>query len=190
MPIYRVNMAFQYDGALPKDAISINPHFNASDPAALLAALKANLIAYNPVTANPFVLKAYVAGADPPNYPVATASQTGTPASSGMPREVALCLSYFTTYNRPRYRGRLYLPAWWFTAVLNTRPSGAIMSAALDFAPKVLTKSLPAQANWVMWSHRDKKSQGGVTDLWCDDEWDTIRSRGLSSTTRTTAKVA
>lgn len=190
MPIYRVSMSFPYDTALPKDAITVNPHFNANDASALLAALKANLIAYNPVTTHPFTLKAYVAGQPAPNYPVATASQTGTPPSSSCPREIALCLSYYSTYNRPRFRGRLYLPASWFTSVVNVRPSGAIIDGVLNFATAVLTKSLPAQANWVMWSDRDGKSQGGVSDIWCDDEWDTIRSRGLSSTMRTTAKVA
>jgi hypothetical protein len=190
VPIYRVNMSFPMDTALPKDALTINPHFNASDPAALLAALKTNLQNYNPVTTHPFALKAYVAGNPPPNYPVATAGQTGTPPTSSCPREIALCLSYFSTYNRPRYRGRLYLPASWFTAVVNVRPSGAIIDAVLEFAHLVLGQGLPAQANWVMWSDRDGKSQGGVSDIWCDDEWDTIRSRGLSATSRTTGKMA
>lgn len=182
-------MSFPMDSALPKDAITINPHYNASDPSALLAALKANLIAYNPVTTAPFTLKAYDAATPPPSYPVATASQTGTPPSSATPRELAMCLSYYSTYNRPRFRGRLYLPAWWFTATANVRPSGAIMTAVLGFATSVLTKTLPAQANWVMWSTIEKKSQGGVSDIWVDDEWDTMRSRGLSATTRQTAKV-
>lgn len=190
MPAYRVSMSFPYDTSLPKDAITLNPHFNASDPAPLLAALKANLIAYTPVAANPFTLKAYVAGAPTPNYPVATASQSGTPPTSSCPREIALCLSYYTTYNRPRYRGRLFLPASWLTAVVNVRPTNALQQAVLDFATGVLTKSLPAQANWIVWSDREKKSQGGVTDIWCDDEWDTQRSRGLSATQRKTAKVS
>ena len=60
----------------------------------------------------------------------------------------------------------------------------------LTFATQVLTKSLPANHNWVVWSQKLRKSQGGVSDVWCDDEWDTVRSRGLKATTRTTAKVA
>jgi hypothetical protein len=186
---YKVSLSFPYDSALPRDAVTVNPHYNGSDPDALAAALKANLIAYNPITTAPFTIKVYDALKAPPSYPLATASQTGTPPQAGTPRELALCLSYFSTYNRPRYRGRLYLPAWWFTSVVNVRPSGAIMTGALNFATAVLTKSLPAQTNWVVFSPRDGKSQGGVSDIWVDDEWDTVRSRGLKATTRQTAKI-
>lgn len=182
-------MTFPYDTTLPKDAISINPHFNGSDPQALANALKANLIAYNPITTAPFHIKIYDALKTPPSYPIAEASQTGTPPSASTPREVAICLSYYTTYNRPRYRGRLYLPAWWFTAVVNVRPSGAIITAALGFATSVLTRTMPTQTNWVVFSPTEGKSQGGVNNIWVDDEWDTIRSRGLSATTRQTAPI-
>jgi hypothetical protein len=182
-------MAFPYDSALPKDVVSINPHYNGSDPQQLANALKTNLQGYTPVGPHPFTIKVYDALAPPPSYPLATATQEGTAPSSQCPREIALCLSYFSTYNRPRFRGRLYLPVSWFTSVVNVRPSGAVITGALDFAPSVLTKALPSQTNWVVWSAVEKKSQGGVSDVWVDDEWDTIRSRGLSPTTRQTAKV-
>jgi hypothetical protein len=58
------------------------------------------------------------------------------------------------------------------------------METALDFARKVLQVGMPSQTNWVVYSPTEKKSQGGVTDIWVDDEWDTVRSRGLKSTTR------
>lgn len=189
MATYKVSMSFPFDTALPKDAITLNPHFNGSDPDALAQALKANLIAYNPVTTKPFTIKVYDATKAPPSYPLATASQAGTPAPSQCPREIAICLSYYSTYNRPRYRGRLYLPASWFTSTVNVRPTGAIITAALGFASSVLTKSLPAQTNWVLYSKVDGKSQGGVNNIWVDDEWDTMRSRGMAPTSRQTATV-
>lgn len=187
MAVFRVQLNFPFDSTLPRDKVSINPHYNGSDPQQLADALKANLIAYNPVTTAPFDIKVYDAKKAPPSYPLATASQSGTPPASSTPREVAICLSYYAQWNRPRYRGRLYLPAWWFTATVNVRPSGAIMTAALGFANSVLTKTLPAGTFWTVYS-----GVGGfdaqVTDIWCDDEWDTIRSRGLRATTRQTAK--
>jgi hypothetical protein len=186
MATYRVSMQFPFDSTLPKDVISINPHYNATDPQALVNALAANLKNTTYVSTHPFTLKAYDAAKAPPSYPLAIASQSGTAPNSGVPREVAICLSYYSTYNRPRFRGRLFLPPTWFSAVANVRPTGAIISAALAFATDVLTKSLPSQTNWVVWSDVEKKSQGGVSDCWVDDEWDTIRSRGLSPTTRQT----
>lgn len=189
MAIYRVSMSFPYDSTLPKDVVTVNPHYNATDPDALLQALKTNLIATSYVSNHPFTLKAYDAAKAPPSFPLATVTQNGTAPSTSIPREIAICLSYYTTYNRPRFRGRLYLPAVWFTTAPAGRPTGTIMSGVLGFAQNVLTKSLPAQANWVVWSNVEKKAQGGVSDIWCDDEWDTMRSRGLKAVTRQTATI-
>lgn len=190
MATYRVQMQFPYDTSFPRDAITINPHYNGSDPQALASALKANLIAFTPVADKPFTIKVYDAMKAPPNFPLATAVQSGTPVASSMPREIALCLSYYTTYNRPRYRGRLYLPGWWFTSVPQVRPTQAITDQALLFPSQVLTKAMPAQTNWVVYSPREGKAQGGVTDIWVDNEWDTQRSRGLKADARSVGKVA
>jgi hypothetical protein len=187
---YRVQMSFPYDSSFPRDAISINPHFNGSDPQALANALKANLIAFTPVADKPFTIKVYEAGHAPPNFPLAVAQQAGTPVASNMPREIALCLSYYTTYNRPRFRGRLYLPGWWYTSVPQVRPTAALTDEVIKFPAQVLAKALPSQTNWVVYSKREGKSQGGVTDVWCDNEWDTQRSRGLKADARSTGKVA
>lgn len=189
MTILRVQMGFPMDSALPEDVITVNPHFSSPDPAALLAALKANLIAWAPVGVKPFTLKAYDAEKAPPSYPLAIASQGGTPASGASPREIALCLSYYSTYNRPRYRGRLFLPYNLLSGgAPSLRPGTTQRNLVIDFAKLVLSKALPASTNWVVWSTVDRKAYG-VTDAWCDDEWDTVRSRGLAPTTRTTATI-
>lgn len=187
MATFRVSLAFPFDTALPKDVITINPHFSGQDAQALANALHANLIAANPTAGKPFTVKVYDAATPPPSYPLATVSEPGTPPGSSMPREVALCCSYYTTYNRPRYRGRLYLPVSWFTAVVNLRPSQAIMDAALAFIKTVFGTGMPASTNWVVYSQVEKKAQGGVNKLWIDDEWDTVRSRGLTATQRVLA---
>jgi hypothetical protein len=184
MATYRCTLSFPMDTAFPRDAITITPHYNGSDPQALANALKANLIAFTPVADKPFTIKVYDALKAPPNFPLATASQSGNPPGSTNPREVALCLSYYSTYNRPRFRGRLYLPASWYTAAAQVRPTQAMIDAALTFPAKVLNNAMPSQTNWVVYSPTEGKSQGGVTNWWVDNEWDTVRSRGLKADTR------
>jgi hypothetical protein len=189
MATYRASIAFQVDSSLPKDVMTINPHFSGQDPEALAQALHDNLVAFTPTAATPFTIKIYDAATPPPSYPLATRTVTGTPHASGCPREIALCLSYFTTYNRPRFRGRLFIPATFLTSVVNVRPSTALQSEVLRWATDVLDKAMPPNTNWVVWSTIEKKAQGGVSDVWCDDEWDTVRSRGLAPTERVTLKL-
>jgi hypothetical protein len=176
------------DSTLPKDQITVNPHFNGSDPEALAQALHDNLAAYTPTAGTQFSLKIYDAAKAPPSYPLAQRTHAGTVKTSSGPREIAMCLSYYTTYNRPRFRGRLYLPASWFGSTFNVRPAGGVITGVLGFATSVLKPNMPAQTNWIVWSELEQKDKGGVTDIWCDDEWDTVRSRGLVATTRQTAK--
>src|SRR4051812_33177742 len=187
MAIFRAALQFPYDSSLPEDVMNINPHYNGSDPQALANALKANLIAYSPTALSPFTIKVYDAKKAPPSYPLATATQTGTPKSSDMPREVAICLSYYAQFNRPRFRGRLYLPASWFTATPTVRPAAGVLTGVLGFASSVLNRTLPGGTFWTVYSPT-AGTDAQVTDVWCDDEWDTVRSRGMKPTTRQTAK--
>jgi hypothetical protein len=187
MATFRAQMSFPMDTALPKDAITINPHFNGSDAQALANALSTNILAQAENVGHPHTIKIYDAATPPPSYPLATVTVAGTPPTSGVPREVAICCSYYTTYNRPRYRGRLYLPATWFSAVANVRPTQAIIDRILTWFKAVFGAGLPPATNLVVWSRVEKKSMGGVNHLWVDDEYDTQRSRGLTALTRTTS---
>lgn len=185
MAVYRASLSFPHDTALPRDAISINPHFNGDDPQALANALRTNLIAFSPTSDKPWKIKIYDALKAPPSYPLATVEQAGTPPNTGLPREIALCLSYYTTYNRPRFRGRLYLPAHWFTATVGTvRPGDTILQDVINAGKSLFGTGMPAATNWVVFSRKEGKSQGGVSHVWCDDEWDTMRSRGMKPTKR------
>jgi hypothetical protein len=166
MATYRASIALQYDSALPRDAMTINPHFNGSDPQALATALSTNLKAFTPTAIHPWTIKIYDATKAPPSYPLAQLTQSGTPPNSGIPREIALCLSYYTTYNRP---------------------SDTVLQAAIDAAKALFGVGMPAQTNWVVFSKTENKSMGGVSDVWCDDEWDTMRSRGMKPTKRVSA---
>lgn len=186
MAIYRAQIGWAFDSALPRDVVTINPHFFGDDPQGLANALKANLQANAQLGATQtFTVKIYDAQKPPPSFPLAEADfGTGSHPTS-WPREVALCLSYYSNFNRPTYRGRLYLPMPAIGGSLGLRPTPGQMSAALVFA-KVFSTALPANTNWVIYS-RKRNAADGVNQIWVDDEWDTVRSRGLKGTTRQTA---
>jgi hypothetical protein len=184
MPIYRAQIAFPRDSALPRDEMQITPHYNGTDAQLLANSLKANLIANANIGTNPFKIKIYDAKAAPPAYPLATAEQTGSPPGGTSPREIALCLSYYAQFNRPHLRGRLYLhPSWLGGGTIPLRPSDSIMTAAVAWK-QVLGAGLPPSTFWCVYS-RKTGGDAQVTNVWVDDEWDIMRSRGLRSTKRT-----
>lgn len=186
--IFATKISFQLDSTLPRDAVVITPHFSGDDPQALADRLKANLIASGSVGATmPFTIKVYNEQAPPPSYPLATATNGTGSLASGFPREIALCLSYYSTWNRPSYRGRLYLPASFAGGTLSLRPTDTQIANVLSFK-SVLTTGLPAGTNWVVYS-RKKDVAYGVDNVWVDDEWDTVRSRGLKPTKRSAGTI-
>jgi hypothetical protein len=184
--IYRALITFPVDGVLPADAMSISPHYFGDDAQALADRLKANFAAFGLVgPLKPFKIRIYDAQKPPPSYPLATAEQAGSPPNSDRPRELALCLSYYSTWNRPRYRGRVYIPSQLVGGTLGSRPSAAQITSALSFKDP-LTQSLPPSHNMVVYSRVENKANG-VDNFWVDDEWDVVRSRGRKPTTRQTA---
>lgn len=188
MSIYRVQIGFPIDSALPRDIVTINPHFTGDDPQGLADRLKANLIANAYVgAAHPFSVKVYDAKKLPPSYPLATATNGSGFIATDKPRELALCLSYFAQWNRPTFRGRLYLPNFMLAGNLAVRPSPAQQEIVVDFRT-VLTSGLPTGTFWCVYSQK-METAAQVTDVWCDDEWDIQRSRGLRGTSRVTATV-
>lgn len=102
------------------------------------------------------------------------------------PGEVCLCLSFYADRNLPRRRGRIYLPNIGLGTV-GHRPSASNMDQALDFAD-ALAGLGGADIDWVVHSVKDQDHHA-VTHAWCDDEWDTLRSRGAKATTRQTRAV-
>lgn len=188
MAIYRAQISFPVDTPLPVDAMTITPHYLGDDAQALADRLKSNLVAFVQVGATkPFKIRVYDAQKAAPNYPLATAEQTGTPAVSSGPREIALCLSYYSVWNRPRFRGRLYIPYQGIGGALGPRPSSTQMTTALSWRTP-LTSGLPAGTNLCVYS-RVQNSAAGVDNFWVDDEWDTVRSRGRKPTARQTATL-
>lgn len=183
--ILLAKISFQLDSTLPKDAVTINPCYNGDDPQALADRLKANLIALAAIgNAVPFTIKVYNAMKEPPNYPLASASNGTGSAITTIMREAALCLSYYSVANRPGQRGRLYIPAFFSGGGLGLRPSTVQQQNALLWGPAI-GKNLPTNTTWAVHSRKhDTSSAAVVTNYYVNDEWDIVRSRGLRETAR------
>jgi hypothetical protein len=113
----------------------------------------------------------------------ATAPWTGytNAALAGLPREVALCLSYFSERNLPRFRGRLYIGPW---NSGTERPDAGQISVLTALAGRLQTIG-GVDTDWGLWS-TTRNDFSKITAGWVDNEWDTTRSRGLRAVTRTT----
>lgn len=114
----------------------------------------------------------------PPQYPLAEAvvNEASFAALHG-PGEVALCLSFYSDHNVPRRRGRLFLPVTHRSGSLGANPGLAIMTDAIALA-QAFGALGGVNVDWSVYSTRDSAARK-ATDVWVDDEWDTIRSRGI-----------
>lgn len=187
MPIYRAQLACHVDSQLPRDAVVVTPHFDdhgvGSDPQNLCDDLANAYVNWLGGLAH-VSCKFYVATGNPPHYPVAEADVNPTSERvSTCPREVALCLSYYSERNVPRYRGRLFLPCGAMGETTpGVRPTGQQMNRVGEFAT-ILQDLGGVDVDWVVWSRTDKQARP-VTNWWVDNEWDTVRARGLRSSSR------
>lgn len=187
MPVWKLQVAFSRDTLFPADQLIITPHFNDSgvgtDPQGLCDDLADALDAWDQGTGR-LVVTAYDAQGTVPVYPQGEAIRNAAlfPAATGC-REVALCLSFFSEQNRPRNRGRLYIPC--SIAGLSTgtpRPSLANRQKVADLVP-IFAGLGGADVDWCVYSRADDDAKT-VTDWWVDDAWDIQRSRGLLPSTR------
>lgn len=124
-----------------------------------------------------------MADAEPRPIKATGAYQASTGASgTGAPREVALCLSYFSERNLPRFRGRLYIGPWTNTVTIERVDPNQINTLL------TLSSGLQgiggADVDWGLWSPT-RGAFSKITAGWVDNEWDTVRSRGLKASTRT-----
>jgi hypothetical protein len=120
--------------------------------------------------------------ADPLPRPIkATGAWQVTSAGAGLPnvREVALCLSYYSERNLPRFRGRLYVGPF---VILTERPNATALDSVMALAVAIAAVG-GANVDWQLYSPT-RNAYSKITNVWADDEWDTVRSRGLRATTR------
>lgn len=136
-------------------------------------------------------MKAYALIDSEPRQPV----DEGTMTLSGLnaaaiPPECALTLSmralYVSGQNPQRFRGRVYLGPWATTAVDGDgRPLAALITAVTG-AASTLKSSLAAIGDGVQLAiySRTDETLRAVSEGWCDNEFDTQRSRGRQATAR------
>lgn len=112
------------------------------------------------------------------------------PTGNPLPTEVALVLSFqgdqVSGIPQARRRGRVYFgPLNVGNSDTNGRPNATTLADFANFGTSLLAASdAAANWSWVVWSD----VMGGpafITNGWLDDEFDTQRRRGRSSTART-----
>lgn len=206
--IYRTQVSFASDinfGSIaPRDYVTVTPWFRVDDPSATLDtpdSIANDLCkAFTDAGAGRWVranvettAKVYIhdPGSTEDGPPAAVKTLfAGTTLPSQGPREVAVCLSYYSGTNVKSRRGRLYLPMSVrdFAAELQGRPGTVTRTAAIELGKRLATAVGGPTCSWIVWSKKNQAAHG-VSDIWVDDEWDTVRSRGLRGTTRTTAHL-
>ena len=194
MPIFRLQTTFQMDSAFPRDRLVITPHFENTgvlvDPDSLCEDLATALTAWHG-RAIETTVTAYDAQGTPPVFPVGNAVRNaGLSTPSPMPREVALCLSFYAERNLPRQRGRLFIPAGLGSGfgTAGVRPNVGQQNFVSDLVAIFAELGGP-DVDWVVYSPTANLGHK-VTNWWVDNEWDTIRSRGLRGDARITGSTS
>lgn len=110
----------------------------------------------------------------------------GTKLATG-PREVAICLSYYAERNLPRTRGRIYLGPIYGNGTNQPRPTNLMQTAAVTLGERLAAIGGEDQS-WRVYSPKTGEDHH-IRNVWCNDEWDTMRSRQLEATGRVTRSV-
>lgn len=140
-------------------------------------------------------IKVYAADGSKPNYPIDERewSFAGAVGSQELPQEVALCVSYANTtasaVPRARRRGRIYISGWASNRNDTGRPTSTL-TTNMPLSYKNLCEGMNALSGVTagVWS-RVNSTVYPIDTIWCDNEWDTMRSRGGKSTSRNTVVV-
>lgn len=190
MPIYRAQVAVAADTVFPRDrtvnTLCFNDQGVGTDADGLAADLAAVMETWY-VGGHEIDVRLYdMADAEPREIKGQAIINPGGAPASLAPREVALCLSFYSERNLPRSRGRIYLGVATASRPLgDVRPPATTRTAALALADGFASLG-GADVDWCVYSSSDAAAKP-VTNAWVDDEWDTMRSRGLRSTTRSSS---
>lgn len=143
------------------------------------------------------ILKIYNVVATRPNYPIYEFAWTlaAAPGSIQLPQEVALAVSYrnnsAATVPRGRRRGRIYVSGWGSAQNVAGRPALGVVELLADaytaYCTSINTNGAGLRAG--VWS-RSGNTVYPVQEVYADNEWDTMRSRGGRSTQRFTRPIA
>lgn len=193
--ILKAQVYWQMDTAFPRDRLMITPHFSVDgawipgefDPTSLANDLAAAIDAWT-IPACEIGVRIYDAQGAKPNFPLAEkVVAKGIVGTSTVPRELALCLSYYSERNVPRRRGRLYVPLAVATSgnTVGNRPSQANIDNVLGLRTSLQNLG-GANVDWVVYSRRAGAAYT-ASHAWVDNEWDIQRRRGLTGSQRTQA---
>lgn len=195
MPVWRLQTSFGADSPDARDRLIITPHVNEegiqTSPQELCDDWADALVGWNTGPVRQIEVTAYDAQGAPPVFPAGHAIRgAGLFPGSSCPREVAVCLSFYSERNLPRQRGRLYIPALMMlndgsiSAVRPTEP----MRTKVGALAQILADLGDTETDWSVYSRVDDEARP-ISNWYVDDEWDTIRSRGLRPTARTAGTV-
>src|SRR4051794_21125091 len=193
MPLYRAQVSIAADSLLARDQIVNVLYFDdagaTTDPEGLagdLADIYQTGWLYDLAQVR---VKMY--GVGPGHHlPVADVVRNeGTVLDSQGPREIALCLSYYSERNQPSRRGRIYLPICLYTNhSYGRRPQPSQIAQVVGMGA-AFSGLGGADVDWVAYSPTTG-DHWDVSHVWCDDEWDVQRRRGLRASTRTLNTVS
>lgn len=195
---YRAQVILPQDTELPIDAITVNPCFRAaaglSAPATFAHDVAQIFSDFYSSGGAHVICKVYDLQGTKPVYPVAVEEvNTGVAARpSTLPREIAVCLSFFGDHNRPSERGRLYIMAAALGGVSGSAMDRYVPTAVSDriaTLPPLLAAAGGPDIDWIVWSRKLNKATQ-VKNWFVDNEWDTVRTRGLKATSRTTGTTS
>jgi hypothetical protein len=190
--VWKLQTAFSVDTLLPKDQLIITPHFDdggiLQDAQGLCDDLAAALNGWDNATRQ-IRVTAYDAQGTVPVLPQGEAivNPNLSPATVGV-REVALCLSFYAGENRPRQRGRLYIPAALGGIGTGTARPNSTQREKVGALATIFADLGGLDVDWSVYSRVDDDARP-VTNWWVDDAWDIQRSRGLEPTTRLSGTV-
>jgi hypothetical protein len=145
---------------------------------------------------NGHIVKFYDILGTAPNYPIyeTTFNMASAPPAIDMPLEVALAVSYKNTVAnsvpRGRRRGRIYISGWAESMNTAGRPISTAFNGLAD-AYKVFADTVNTIGTFEagVWS-RANGVVYPIQEIFCDNEWDTVRRRGGEATSRYEVSVA
>jgi hypothetical protein len=191
----KVQVAVAADSLLPRDRIVNTFHLNndgglftdedwagiAEDTATLFSTLYTGTREIN--------VRVYDARGAAPHFPKGQFTRNvGTQNPSNSPREVACCLSYYGERNLPHTRGRMYICSTVAAMSGGPRPVIGDANKLFDLADGIAGLG-GLDVDWQVYSPTTDAAEN-VQHCWVDDEWDTIRSRGLRGAARWTHPIS
>lgn len=136
-------------------------------------------------------LRIYNLGDPTPREPeIFTGDDIGI-TNQGLPNEVALCLSYYSVRNIPKWRGRVYIGPLASNTLAadpdlgDVRPTLSLRTSVVNSANRLMDR---ADVYWGLISQTDGQFRP-ISNVWVDDAFDTVRKRGVGATTRIGAEV-